>query len=140
MQLLLKRERTEFSDTLDRMNEEYVDRSDDARTLATGPLRASMAEMDRRSGADADARSQRQLALQAMMFNLVNEGAQFIIAPHSPMLLAFPIARICSFDEPSISEVAWEDTVHMRLTRDQFSCCRGFSPLDTSRAAIVRCA
>lgn len=38
-QLLLKRERAEFSDTLERMNEEYADRSDYARTLATGPVR-----------------------------------------------------------------------------------------------------
>jgi len=147
-QLLLKRERAEFSDTLERMNEEYADRSDYARTLATGPVRASMAEMDRRYGVDPDARShgeaflsffqqrlvpkglylldepeaalspQRQLALLAMMFDLVSDGAQFIIATHSPMLLAFPEARIYSFNEPSISEVAWADTEHVRLTRD----------------------
>ena len=37
---------------------------------------------------------QRQLALLAMMFDLVADGAQFIIATHSPLLLAFPGARI----------------------------------------------
>ncbi len=147
-QLLLKRERAEFTETLERMNEEYADRSDYARTLATGPVRASLADMDRRYGADPDARShgeafisffqqrlvpkglylldepeaalspQRQLSLLAMIFDLVSEGAQFIVATHSPILLAFPEARIYSFDEPIISEVAWSDTEHVRLTRD----------------------
>ena len=147
-QLLLKRERAELQETLDRMDVEYADRSDYAKTLAMGPIRSSMADMDRRYGADPDARShgeaylnffqqrlvphglflldepeaalspQRQLALLAMIFDLVAEGAQFIIATHSPILLAFPGARIFSFDESPITEVGWEDTEHVRLTRD----------------------
>lgn len=147
-QRLLQRERAEFAETLERMEEDYADRSEYAKTLAMGPLRASMADMDRRYGANPDAKShgeaflnffqqrlvpkglylmdepeaalspQRQLALLAMMFDLVSEGAQFIIATHSPILLAFPGARIYSFDDPPIAEVAWEETEHVRLTRD----------------------
>lgn len=147
-QLLLKRERAEFQETLERMNEEYADRSAYAKTLAMGPLKSSMADMDRRYGANPDARShgeaflnffqerlvprglylldepeaalspQRQLTLLAMMFDLISEGAQFIIATHSPLLLAFPGARIYSFDESSIEQTEWEQTEHVRLTRD----------------------
>jgi predicted ATPase len=48
----------------------------------------------------------------------VAEGAQFIIATHSPLLLAFPGARIYSFDEVPVREVGWNETEHVRLTRD----------------------
>jgi predicted ATPase len=144
----LKRERADFQGTLERMDEEYADRSDYAKTLAMGPLKASLADMEQRYGADPDARShgeaflnffqdrlvpqglylldepeaalspQRQLTLLAMMFDLVKAGAQFIIATHSPLLLAFPNARIYTFDESPIARIAWEDTEHVRLTRD----------------------
>jgi predicted ATPase len=147
-QHLLKRERAEFQSTLDRMEAEYADRSAHAKALAMGPLKASMADMDRRYGADPDAKShgeaflnffqqrlvprglylmdepeaalspQRQLTLLAMMFDLVADGAQFIIATHSPLLLSFPGARIYSFDETPIAQVSWEQTDHVRLTRD----------------------
>ena len=60
---------------------------------------------------------QRQLALLAMMFDLVADGAQFIIATHSPLLLAYPGARIYSFDTAPIEKVEWAETEHVRLTR-----------------------
>ena len=41
-QNLLKRERAEFADTLNRMEEEYADRSAHAKGLAMGPIKASM--------------------------------------------------------------------------------------------------
>lgn len=41
--------------------------------------------------------------------------AQFIMATHSPILLAYPGAQIFSFDAPRIEEVAYEDTAHYRL-------------------------
>jgi predicted ATPase len=147
-QLLLQRERAELAATLERMEEDYADRSAYAKTLAMGPIKTSMADMDRRYGAEPDARShgeaflnffqqrlvphglylldepeaalspQRQLALLAMIFDLVAEGAQFVIATHSPLLLAYPGARIYSFDESPITQIAWDETEHVRLTRD----------------------
>jgi predicted ATPase len=44
--------------------------------------------------------------------------AQFIIATHSPMLLAFPGATVLSFDGGVIREVDYRDTNHFQLTRD----------------------
>lgn len=142
------RERAEFKATLARIEVEYVDRSLQAKELAMGPARASIDDMERRYGADPDARShgeaflnffqerlvpgglylldepegalspQRQLTLLAMMFDLVSQGAQFILATHSPLLLAFPGARLYSFDSNTIERIDWEDTEHVRITRD----------------------
>ena len=41
--------------------------------------------------------------------------AQFIIATHSPILLAFPGAQIFSFDAARIEEIAYEDTTHYQI-------------------------
>lgn len=41
----LKREQADFPGHLERMDEEYADRSDYAKTLAMGPLKASLADM-----------------------------------------------------------------------------------------------
>ncbi len=54
---------------------------------------------------------QRQLpALLAMMFDLVADGAQFIVATHSPILLAYPGARIYTFDGDAIESIALRKT------------------------------
>ena len=46
------------------------------------------------------------------------DGAQFIIATHSPILLAYPSARIFSFDAIPIAKVAYGDLEHVKVTRD----------------------
>jgi predicted ATPase len=45
-------------------------------------------------------------------------GAQFIIATHSPILLAWPGARIYSFDQTPIAKVAYADLEHVVVTRE----------------------
>lgn len=47
--------------------------------------------------------------------------AQFIIATHSPILLAYPGAQIFSFDSSRIEEVRYEDTTHYRIYRQFFT-------------------
>ena len=47
--------------------------------------------------------------------------AQFIIATHSPILLACPQAHIFSFDGPRIQETSYEDTSHYRLFKQFFT-------------------
>lgn len=49
---------------------------------------------------------------------LVQEESQFIIATHSPILLAYPRAKILQFSEAGIEEVAYEDTEHFAVTKD----------------------
>ncbi len=62
--------------------------------------------------------SQRQLAALGAIHNLVNEGSQFIIATHSPILLAYPRAKIVLFDDSGMSEVSYEDTEHYAITKE----------------------
>jgi predicted ATPase len=59
----------------------------------------------------------RQLTFLALLNRMVKEGAQFIIATHSPILLAFPGATIYSFDELPVRAVAYEALAHVQLTR-----------------------
>ncbi len=44
--------------------------------------------------------------------------AQFIIATHSPILLAYPEAEIYSFDHIPLKKIAYEETMHYRIYRD----------------------
>jgi predicted ATPase len=60
----------------------------------------------------------RQLAALSAIDQLVKRGSQFIIATHSPILLAYPNAKIMVFDQAGLSEVAYEDTEHYAVTRD----------------------
>ena len=140
--------RAELLQRLADLEVEYADRSAWAKGLAMGPVRASLAEMEARYGVDLDASShgqgflrlfqsrfvpgglylldepeaplspQSQLALMAMMQEMIAQDAQFVIATHSPILLAYPGARIWSFDSAPPEQVPYEELEHVRLTRD----------------------
>ncbi len=60
---------------------------------------------------------QRLLALMSMLKEMVEQNAQFIIATHSPILMAFPGSRIVSFDDHPVREVDYDDVEHVSLTR-----------------------
>jgi predicted ATPase len=62
---------------------------------------------------------QRQLTLLKIIHDLETPGhAQFIIATHSPIILAYPGAMLINLDDSGMREVAYQDTEHFRLTRD----------------------
>ena len=61
---------------------------------------------------------QRQLAVLSRIHDLVNEGSQFVIATHSPLLMAYPDACIFQCGADGVAPVAYEDTEHVRVTRD----------------------
>ncbi|SFD55882.1 AAA family ATPase [Massilia yuzhufengensis] len=61
---------------------------------------------------------QRQLALLSRLHDLVKQRSQFVIATHSPILMAYPNAIIYECGEHGIRQVAYEDTEHYRVTRD----------------------
>jgi predicted ATPase len=62
---------------------------------------------------------QRQLAFLVSLHELVREGnSQFVIATHSPIILAYPEATIYQLGTKGISQVKYEDTEHFSLTRD----------------------
>jgi len=60
----------------------------------------------------------RQLAALAAIDLLVQAESQFIIATHSPILLAYPKSKIVMFDSDGLSEVEYEETEHFYITRD----------------------
>ena len=62
--------------------------------------------------------AQSVLGLMAMLTMMVAQGAQFIIATHHPMLLAFPDAAIISFDRTPVAEVRYADVEQVALMRD----------------------
>ena len=140
--------RTELLARIAELEVEYADRSAWAKGLAMGPARSSLAELEKRYGIDLDANShgqsfltlfrsrfvpgglylldepeaplspQSQLGFMLMMQDMIAEDAQFIIATHSPILLAYPGATIYSFDVSPAAAVAYEELEHVRLTRD----------------------
>ena len=65
---------------------------------------------------------QRQLAFISLMKRIVEEeAAQLIVATHSPLLLAYPGARILQFGEDGVRETAYDDLEHVTLTRSFLS-------------------
>ena len=144
----LAQTRSEMLKRAAELDEEYKDRSSYAKGLAMMPVARSLAEMESRYGVDLDANShgqsflklfqsrlvrgglflldepeaplspQSQLALMAMIMDLVRQEGQFIVATHSPILLAFPGARIYSFDGSPVRATEYEALEHVSLTRD----------------------
>ncbi len=144
----LARLREEMQERLKELEVEYKDRSAHARGLAMGPASASLAEMQERYGADLDANSHgqaffqlfrsrfvpkglylldepetplspiSQLAFLSMLKEMVAQEAQFIIATHSPILLAFPGARILDFDSPPVRWASYTELEHVKVTRE----------------------
>lgn len=140
--------RVEMMARIAELEVEYADRSAWAKGLAMGPARSSLAELEKRYGVDLDANShgqsfltlfrsrfvpgglylldepeaplspQSQLGFMLMMQDMIAEDAQFIIATHSPILLAYPGATIYSFDSATAVPVAYGELEHVRLTRD----------------------
>jgi len=57
-------------------------------------------------------------ALVRRFNELANEGSQFIIATHSPIVMSFPGALIYLLTDNGPKQVAWEDLDHVRILRE----------------------
>ncbi|HZU86885.1 MAG TPA: AAA family ATPase [Anaerolineaceae bacterium] len=140
--------RQELMEDYRAVEEDYKGRSKMAADLARMPYATELNDMKRRYGDGLEAYSHgesfmtlfqsrfvpdglylldepeaplspiRQLAFLAALKRMVDENAQFIIATHSPIIMAFPGATILNFDGARIRPVAYEDLEHVRLTRD----------------------
>lgn len=60
---------------------------------------------------------QRLLTLLVMMDELVKKRSQFIIATHSPIIMAFPGADIIQFSEKGMERVSYRETESYRITK-----------------------
>ena len=117
------------------------------RDRATAMARGERAALTRRYGANPDARSHgetflallqtrlmpnglyfldepetplsptRVLALIALLVDRVRQGCQFVIATHSPILMAMPDATILLAEGGHLRETDWNDLEHVRVTR-----------------------
>jgi predicted ATPase len=140
--------RAELEQGLAAVDLEYAGRPGLAHDLARTPYLRELGELERRYGDGLDALShgesflrffaarlvprgtyfldepeaplspQRQLALLAILREMVEADCQLVIATHSPILLAMPGAVILSFDEAPIRRVDWDELEHVRLMRD----------------------
>jgi len=59
----------------------------------------------------------RQMSALTAIHDLVMDDSQFIFATHSPILLAYPRAKIVLLDGSGLSTVKYEDTEHYAITR-----------------------
>lgn len=144
----MRQTKEEFQEELDNVKREYKGRSKYAEALASMPYQGQLAEMQRRYGDGLDSRSHgesfltlfqsrfvpgglylldepeaalspmRQLTFISALKQMVQENSQFIIATHSPIILAFPEAQILQFAEGRIQEVQYSQLEHVNLTRD----------------------
>ncbi len=147
----MRQTKEEFQEELNNVKKEYKGRSKYAEALASMPYQGQLAEMQRRYGDGLDSRSHgesfltlfqsrfvpgglylldepeaalspmRQLTFIAALKQMIQENSQFIIATHSPILLAFPEAQILQFSEGRIQEVQYAQLEHVNLTRDFLS-------------------
>jgi predicted ATPase len=58
----------------------------------------------------------RQMSMLSIMHDLVKEGSQFIIATHSPIIMAYPQAWIYQIND-GFELVKYEDTEHYQVTK-----------------------
>ena len=140
--------RREMEDRIVQVDREYEGRSELAKVLAKGPAAGSLSAMRARYGDDLDANShgesflrlfrsrfvpdglylldepeaalspQSQLGFVAMMSEMVEQGGQFVIATHSPVLMALPGATIYSFDSAPLARTEYEALESVQLLRD----------------------
>jgi predicted ATPase len=64
----------------------------------------------------------RQLAFLSRLHELVRAGSQFLIATHSPILMAYPDAAIYLLDNGAPNLIAYRETEHYQVTRNFLTC------------------
>ncbi|MBI5353176.1 MAG: AAA family ATPase [Chloroflexi bacterium] len=144
----MRQTQEELSHDLDAVDDEYKGRSKFAADLARLPYRNELHAIKRRYGEGIDQRSHgesfmtlfqsrfvpgglylldepeaalsptRQLAFLSVLKQMLEQESQFIIATHSPIILAFPEADIVSFENGEMKRVQYEDLEHVKLTKD----------------------
>ena len=59
----------------------------------------------------------RQLSMLSRIHELVEQDSQFIISTHSPLLMAYPNAKLLELSEQGMSELKVEDTEHYQIMK-----------------------
>ena len=144
----MRQTQEEFRQELKNVKHEYKDRSQYAVALASLPYQNELAAIQQRYGDKLDQSSHgesfmalfqsrfvpdglylldepeaalsptRQLTFISALKQMVQENSQFIIATHSPIILAFPQAQIIHFHEGMIQEAQYNQLEHVNLMKD----------------------
>lgn len=69
---------------------------------------------------------QRQLSLLVRIAELAKQNSQFIIATHSPILIAYPGARIWEFTNKGLEEKEYSETENYLIMKSYFANPEGF--------------
>lgn len=59
-----------------------------------------------------------QLALLYIVKDSIEQGSQFIIATHSPVIMSYPGAQIIEFTDSGLKEVSYEDIKQVKMLKD----------------------
>lgn len=62
----------------------------------------------------------RQMSMLARINDLVRKGSQFIISTHSPIIMAYPKAKIIELTEGGMRELTLEETNHYSIMKQFF--------------------
>jgi predicted ATPase len=62
--------------------------------------------------------TQNCLTFLRRVHELVGQGSQFLIATHSPLVLAYPTATIYACDADGIDQISYDEAEPVRLTQD----------------------
>jgi predicted ATPase len=143
-----RQRRYELRPAMDGIEQGYKDRSSYPAELPRVPYVRELGEIERRHGDGLDARSHygsfleliqdrfvpeglylldepeaelsptQQLIFTSLLKGLIERDSQFIIATHSPIILAYPGAAFLSFDGGQIRPLQYQQLAHVNLTRD----------------------
>jgi predicted ATPase len=152
----VRREKAELLAEAARVARETVDLPEGERARRMAPYVGSAGALDGRYGGDLDARSHgesflaffrsrlggpglylldepeaalsplRQLALVSLLREATARGAQFVIATHAPILMAFPGATILELTDDGIRPAHFDDLEAVRTMRAFLSDPEGF--------------
>lgn len=62
----------------------------------------------------------RQMSMLARIHELVEQGSQLIISTHSPIIMAYPNAKIIQLDQDGMHETKLEETSHYAIMKQFF--------------------
>lgn len=140
--------KVELDQDIQRVERDYKDRSSFATDLAKSAYVNELGEIQRRYGDGLDTASHgesflalfqsrfvpgglylldepeaplsplRQMGFVSLLKEMVGKDAQFIIATHSPIIMAYPGATILSFDSDVLKRVEYQELEQVNLVRD----------------------
>jgi predicted ATPase len=144
----IENERIEYLAEIRRVEEEYKDRSKFAQNQAKMTYVGVLRSIQRKFGDNADGQSHgesflqifsdrismggfyiidepeaalspiSQLAFVHLVKRAVDLSAQFLIATHSPIIMAYPNAQLLQCENDAITPISYDDSNHVRWYRD----------------------